>query len=98
MALGKISFDIYGKIEDRWSVYSSSKYRDAEIEETKEFLGSGKDVYNFDARKTTSRVLRKYLDDQGLTAIELLHSYVQIKNLTRNEDFLNKALHTIARA
>jgi hypothetical protein len=144
MALGKISFDIYGQIEDRWSVYSSSKYRDAAIEEAKEFLGSGQfdaikvvredersgdeetvfseesknkpkgltvvpveeaplcetleDVYNFDARKTTSRVLRKHLDDQGLTAFELLHSYDQIKNLTRNEDFLNKAVHTIARA
>jgi hypothetical protein len=41
MALGKISFDIYGQIEDRWSVYSSSKYRDAAIEEAKKFLGSG---------------------------------------------------------
>ena len=54
------------------------------------------DAYNFNARKTTSQVLRKHLDNQGLTAFELLHSYDQVKNLTRNEDFLNKAIHTIS--
>jgi len=48
MALGKISFDIYGQIEDRWSAYSSSKYRDAAIEEAKEFLGSGQFAYLVD--------------------------------------------------
>jgi hypothetical protein len=144
MALGKISFDIYGQVEGRWSVYSVSKYREAAIDEAKELLGSGQfdavkvvredersgeeetvfseesnnkpkgltvipieeaplcespeDVYNFEARKMTSRVLRKYLDGQGLTAFELLHNYGQIKNLTRNEDFLGKAVHTVARA
>ncbi len=144
MALGKISFDIYGQIEGRWSVYSASKYRESAIEEAKELIGSGQfdavkvvredersgeeeivffeevkkkqkgltvvpieeaplcetleDVYAFESRKTTSRVLRKYLDDQGLTVFELLHSYGKIKYLTRNEDFLTKAVHTIARA
>lgn len=144
MAFGKISFDIYGQIEGRWSVYSSSKYRESAIEEAKELLGSGQfdavkvvredensgeeetvfseesknkpkgltvvpvekaplcetleDVYGFESRKMASRVLRKYLDEQGLTAFELLHNYNQIKFLTRNEDFLSKAVHAIARA
>ena len=144
MALGEISFEIYGQIEGRWSVYSTSKYRESAIEEAKELLGTGQfdavkvvredersgeeetvfseesknkakgltvvpveeaplcealeDVYTFESRKMTSRVLRKYLDEEGLTAFELLHNYGQIKYLTRNEDFLNKAVHTIARA
>ena len=144
MAFGKISFDIYGQIEGRWSVYSQSKYREAAIEEAKELLGTGdfeavkvvredersgeeetvfseesrkkpkgltvvpieeaplcealEDAYAFEARKMTSRVLRKYLDEHGMTAFELMHDYGKIKSFTRNEDFLTKAVHAIARA
>ncbi|MEX2451849.1 MAG: cyclic nucleotide-binding domain-containing protein [Rhodospirillales bacterium] len=145
MAFGKISFDIYGLSESRWSVYSSSKYREAAIEEAKELLGSGQfdaikvmredertgeeetvyfeevqrkskgltvipieeapicesleDYYAFDSRKTAGRVLRKYLDENALTAFELLHDHGQLRFLCRNnEDFLNKAVHVIARA
>ncbi len=144
MALGKISFDIYGEVEGRWSVYSSSKFRESAIEEAKELLGSGQfdaikvvreddrsgeqdtifseesgkkpkaltvvpveeapvcntleEFYAFESRKTAGRVLRKYLDEQGLTAFELLHNYGQLKYLVRNEDFIGKAVHSIARA
>ncbi|MEQ8194930.1 MAG: cyclic nucleotide-binding domain-containing protein [Rhodospirillales bacterium] len=145
MAFGNITFDVYGMNDGRWSVYSSSKYRETAIEEAKELLGSGQfdaikvvredertgeeetvfsekierkgkgltvipveeapmcetleDFYQFESRKTAGRVLRKYLDENGLTAFELLHNYGQLRFLCRNnEDFLNKAVHVIARA
>ncbi len=55
------------------------------------------DFYGFEARKTISRLLRKYLDENGITVLELLHSPGLIRWLTRDEVLLNQAVQNIAR-
>lgn len=39
------------------------------------------DLYKLDSRVTIGRILRKYLDESGLTPTELLHNYRELKRL-----------------
>jgi hypothetical protein len=55
------------------------------------------DFYGFESRKTLGRLLRKYLDRETITASELLYGAGQLKGLCRDEDLINKAIHSIAR-
>ncbi len=54
------------------------------------------DFYGFEARKTAGRLLRQYLDEWGITALELFHTYAHIHQLTRMEALYNQALHRIS--
>lgn len=55
------------------------------------------DFYGFEARQTIGRLLRKYLDENGITALELLHSPVLIKWLVKDDVLINQAVQNIAR-
>ena len=55
------------------------------------------DFYGFESRKTLGRLLRKYLDRDSITASEVLYGAGQLKGLCRDEDLINKAIHSIAR-
>lgn len=144
MLLGrKVHFEVLAMSDDRWTVYSSSPYKDAAIEQARVLLaagsvdavkvtreggmkededvvfqeeksGTGKkpmaimpvkeapecedlsDFYSFESRRTIGRLLRKYLDENGLLAIELMHSYGHMRSLLRNDEMLTKAVHNIA--
>ena len=54
------------------------------------------DFYKFEARKTAGRLMRKYLDQQGITALELAHAPGYLKFLVRKGDFLNQAVQFVA--
>jgi hypothetical protein len=54
------------------------------------------DLVTFAARITIGRVLRKYLDQQNLTALELLHDYGHLRDLRRMDMLFNQAVHRIA--
>lgn len=54
------------------------------------------DLCGYEARKTTGRLLRQYLDEWGITALELLHDYGHIRQLVRMETLYNQALHRAA--
>ncbi len=55
------------------------------------------DFYGFESRKTLGRLLRKYLDRESITASEVLYGAGQLKSLCRDEELINKAIHSIAR-
>ncbi|MEE8393121.1 MAG: cyclic nucleotide-binding domain-containing protein [Rhodospirillales bacterium] len=55
------------------------------------------DFYGFPARKTIGRLLRKYLDENAIMAIELLHNHGQLKWFSRNETLINQAVQCVAR-
>ena len=144
MLLGrKVHFEILAESNDRWTVFSSSPYKDAAIEQARALLAGGSveavkvtregglkegedvvfheeksakgkkappitpvkeapecqdfaDFYSFESRQTIGRLLRKYLDENGLLAIELMHEYGHLKSLLRHDDMLTKAVHNIA--
>ena len=54
------------------------------------------DISGFEARKTTGRLLRQYLDEWGITALELLHDHGNIRQLARMDTLYNHALHRVA--
>lgn len=54
------------------------------------------DLYGFEARKTVGRLLRQYLDEFGVTALELMHDYGQIKALARMDNIYNQAIHRVS--
>ena len=54
------------------------------------------DLFTFEARKTTGRLLRTYLDRQNLTALELLHDYSHLRALRRTDRLFYQAIHRIA--
>ena len=54
------------------------------------------DLTGFEARKTTGRLLRQYLDEWGITALELLHNHGNIRQLARMETLYGHALHRIS--
>lgn len=54
------------------------------------------DLTTFAARKTIGRLLRSYLDEHNLTALELLHDDLHLRALTRSESLLNQGMHRIA--
>ncbi|MEO5337724.1 MAG: cyclic nucleotide-binding domain-containing protein [Magnetospirillum sp. WYHS-4] len=54
------------------------------------------DCYAFPARRTLGRLLRKYFDQEGLTPIEFLFDFGQLRNLQRNEALWHQGLQRIA--
>jgi len=54
------------------------------------------DVCGFQARKTTGRLLRQYLDEWGITALELFHNHGHIRQLVRLDTLYDQALHRAA--
>lgn len=54
------------------------------------------ELSGFEARKTVGRLLRQYLDDRGLTALELLHDSSQIKMLSRMDMLYGQAVGRVA--
>lgn len=55
------------------------------------------DFYGFEARVTIGRLLRKYLDLNGITALELLHNQGHMKWLARNDNLVNQAIQNVAK-
>ena len=53
------------------------------------------DFYGIEARLLMGRLFRPYLDEQGLTPIELIHDHTNIRTLKRNDDLCNQALQCI---
>ena len=51
--------------------------------------------YGIEARLLMGRLLRQYLDEQGLTPVELIHDFVNIRSLKRNDDLVNQAMQCI---
>lgn len=60
------------------------------------FCKTYKDFYTFEARRTIGRLLRQYLDQEGMTALELLHDKWNLKNLQANDKLFLQAVHRIA--
>jgi len=54
------------------------------------------DFYEFDARKTIGRLLRKHLDTFPITAFELIHSDAHLRNLMRNDELFIQAVRFAA--
>ncbi len=54
------------------------------------------DFYGFEARLTIGRVLRQYLDHNGITALELVHDTWQFKLFANSDNLVNQAIHKIA--
>ncbi len=53
------------------------------------------DLTGFEARKTAGRVLRKYLDEYNLTALEVLHNHDHYRDLRRTEKLYDQAIHKV---
>lgn len=54
------------------------------------------DYLAFPARRVMGRLLREYLDREGLTALEVLHQRGTLKLLLRNDTLYNQALSSVA--
>lgn len=54
------------------------------------------DLTGFPARQTAGRVLRKYLDENLLTALEMLHDHNHLRALRRTENLSDHAIHKVA--
>ena len=54
------------------------------------------DYYTLPARLTAGRLLRQYLDDQGLTVLELAYNAGQLNMLERTEPFFNQVVQRAA--
>lgn len=53
------------------------------------------DFYRFPARRTAGRLLRDYLDDQGLTALEMIYNPAQLLMFERNDKLFPPAIQRI---
>ena len=53
------------------------------------------DFYRFPARRTTGRLLRNYLDDQGMTALEMIYNPAQLLKFERNDRMFAPAMQRI---
>lgn len=53
------------------------------------------DITRFDARITAGRVLRKYLDEYNLTALEVLFDRDHYRELRRTEKLYDQAIHKV---
>lgn len=53
------------------------------------------DFYRFPARRTAGRLLRKFLDDQGLTALELAYNAGQLMMFERNDRLFAPAMSRV---
>ena len=54
------------------------------------------EFYAFEARATTGRLLRHYLNHKRVSAFELIHGYYSLRELERMEDLLNHAIQRVA--
>jgi hypothetical protein len=54
------------------------------------------DVYSFDSRQTLLRLMRSYFDQQVILPLELLHSYMGLRYLERDQLLFNQAIHRLA--
>ena len=54
------------------------------------------DFYRFEARRTAGQLLRQYFDHKRITAFELVHDYMHLRELGRMEDLCLQAAHRIA--
>lgn len=54
------------------------------------------DVFAFDARLAASRLMRQFLDEYGLTALELLYDFGRLRQIVRNDVLYPQALHRLA--
>lgn len=54
------------------------------------------DYYQFDARTTIGRLLRTFLEERQITALELLFDYTELSILERHDNLLNQAVNRIA--
>ena len=53
------------------------------------------DFYRFPARRTAGRLLRNYLDDQGMTALEMIYNPAQLLMFERNDRMFAPAMQRI---
>ena len=53
------------------------------------------DFYRFPARRTAGRLLRNYLDDQGMTALEMIYNPAQLLMFERNDRLFAPAMQRI---
>jgi hypothetical protein len=54
------------------------------------------DFYNFEARITLGRLLRQHLDQEGITASELIYDNINIRTLMRNDKLFIQLLQTVS--
>ncbi len=54
------------------------------------------DVFGFEARLTTARLMRQFLDEYGLTALELLYDFGRLRQIVRHDTLYPQALHRLA--
>ena len=54
------------------------------------------DYYRFESRRTVGRVLRRYLDQIGITALELMHNPGHMKWFCRNERLYVQSVQNVA--
>jgi CRP-like cAMP-binding protein len=52
--------------------------------------------FSFEARLTVARLLRQFLDEYGLTALELLYDFGRLRQIYRHETLYPQALHRLA--
>ena len=52
--------------------------------------------YWYPARRTMGRLIRQYLDEHGITALELLFDYGRLKMLELDDTFLSSAMQRVA--
>ena len=58
--------------------------------------GTLDEYYQFKSRRTISRLLRHYLDEHSLTALELLYSIGHLRMLERSDVLFVAAMHRVA--
>ena len=51
--------------------------------------------YEFPARRCAGKLLRRYLDEMGITALELVHSKFYLKVLTRHDTLFSQAVSRV---
>lgn len=54
------------------------------------------DLYALPARQVIARVLRHYLNQEGIAALELLAAPERLKHLVRHDDLLNQSISSVA--
>lgn len=54
------------------------------------------DLYGFPARRGLGRLLRRHFDKEGLTPLEFLHDFSQLRAFQRNEALLLQAMRRVA--
>ena len=55
-----------------------------------------KNFFAFEARLTAGRLLRQFLDEYGMTALELLYDFGRLRQIYRHDTLYPQALHRLA--